>query len=427
MEMHHDFKHPDLLEVLNNKVSITEKIESIHTIVKQYHPFLDRIAIAIYDTQCDMVKIFAHSTIDGNPLANYQEKLADSKSLREIHEKRRPRVINNITPLQGDNQEHTQRLLAQGFISSYTVPMYQNEEFTGFIFFNSRRRDVFREENLAYLDMIARVLCLLVGMELNQVKTLQGALRTATCFTSHRDPETGAHLERMARFSRLIASEIGPHYGMNDEMIEAIFWFAPMHDVGKIAIPDHILLKPSKLTEEEFAIMKRHTTKGKEILDTMILNFNLSDFKFEAMLKNIAEFHHENIDGSGYPQGLKGENIPIEARIVAVADVFDALTSKRTYKEAWDNKQAFAELHKLSKWKLDPECVRVLSQNKEKVAAIQKAFQDTPLHHPEASETTRTTTNQEPLPTEKPHRQLVNPTLNSMHTDGYTRIKISYS
>ncbi len=380
MTINAEFNHADLLNELNKKASVTEKINSIHQAVRQSCDFIHRIGIALYDSKTEIIRTFAHATDIGNPLPHYEAKLAEAHSLRQIYLEGKPRVINDLSVFKGNGKEHSSRIDSHGYRASYTVPMYHNEQLTGFMFFNSRDMGVFKEDKLQYLDMVARLISLLVSVELNQVQTLQGALKTAICFSSHKDPETGAHLERMARYSRLIANEIAPLYGMNDEFVETIFWFAPMHDIGKIAIPDHILLKPGKFTSEEFEIMKTHTIKGREIIDSMLSHFNLSNSDFIPMLSNISEYHHENLDGSGYPHGLQGENIPIEARIIAVADVFDALASKRPYKDAWSNKDAFAELKALSAWKLDQRCVDILVNNSKKVEEIQRLFLDEQKH-----------------------------------------------
>ena len=370
-----DFQHRDLLNDLNRKASVSEKIAFLHRVVRQHCPFVHRIGVAVYDPDTDTLKTFAHSTEGTNPLPNYLCKLSEAKSLYQIHIDGRPRVINDMTLIKGQ-REHSRRLKAHGFRSSYTMPTYHNGKLTGFVFFNSREAWAFEEGSLSYLDMIARLVALLVGVELQQVQTLYGALRMATSFSGHKDPETGAHLERMARFSHLIAHQVASRYRLDDEFVEGIFWFAPMHDVGKIAIPDYILRKPGKLTVDEFEIMKTHATKGRAMITAMLGNFNLDRSGLADMIGNIAEYHHENVDGSGYPRGLRGDEIPVEARIVAVADVFDALTSKRCYKPAWSNQEAAEALQGMASWKLDAVCVSALCENLDKVEEIQALFQD---------------------------------------------------
>jgi len=174
----------------------------------------------------------------------------------------------------------------------------------------------------------------------------------------------------------LIARTLGASHGIDDEFADRIFQHAPLHDVGKIAIPDRILLKPGPLSVEEFAEMKTQTTRGREIVDTMLLNFNIKNAIDIDMIRNIVVHHHESIDGNGYPNGLTGNTIPLEARIVAVADVFDALTSERPYKQAWSNTQAFVELDRLSHFKLDPDCVVALLGLKDEIQVIQSSFTD---------------------------------------------------
>jgi HD-GYP domain-containing protein (c-di-GMP phosphodiesterase class II) len=352
------------------------KVEYLHRAVRQRYPNIDRIAVATYDGECDMLKTYVDSTVDGSPLRHYQVRLADVPSLFSLKEQKRSRVISDISTLQHGESYHSQQIRGHGFLASYTAPMFLEQRFLGFVFFNSRQKDAFNDKNLAYLEMVAHLLTMIIGAGVQQVETLRGALKTATYFSHHRDPETGEHLERMARFSRLIAQELAKERGYPDEFVEDIFWFAPLHDIGKIAIPDEILLKPGKLSETEFERMKLHTLKGREIIHNMLSNFSISNDSNVTMMSNIAMYHHENIDGSGYPEGLAGEAIPLEARIVAVADVFDALASKRPYKEAWSNEEAFAELQKLTAWKLDADCVEALYRNRDNVERIQATFRD---------------------------------------------------
>ena len=181
----------------------------------------------------------------------------------------------------------------------------------------------------------------------------------------YRDNETGMHVIRMSKFSERIAREIG----LDDKTCKLILYSSPMHDVGKIGIPDKILLKPGKLDAEEWAIMKTHSEIGAKILSG-------SNSELMQMGETIARFHHEHWDGSGYPQGLKGEDIPLEARIVTVCDVFDALTSDRPYKKAWSVEDAVEEMQKLRGTLFDPELIDVFMKLLPEMVVISKNFAD---------------------------------------------------
>lgn len=161
-----------------------------------------------------------------------------------------------------------------------------------------------------------------------------------------RDGDTGSHLDRVAIISRLIAEELG----FDRKQARVIFLATPLHDVGKLAVRDAILMKPGKLTPEEFAEMQMHTAFGSEILKD-------SASELIQTAQRIAASHHERWDGTGYPNRLKGTDIPIEARIVAVADVFDALCSQRPYKAAWPKERALQEIIDCSGKHFDPACV----------------------------------------------------------------------
>ncbi len=180
-----------------------------------------------------------------------------------------------------------------------------------------------------------------------------------------RDPETGAHIQRMAYYSQAIALGLG----LDDAVQKLILEAAPMHDVGKIGIPDYILLKPGKLTPEEFEVMKGHTRLGHELLKD-------SGSEILRAGAQIAISHHEKFDGSGYPRGLKGHDIPIFGRIVAVADVFDALTSERPYKKAWSLEDARHFLEEGRGKHFDPLCVEALLATWDVVLDIRERFQD---------------------------------------------------
>lgn len=180
-----------------------------------------------------------------------------------------------------------------------------------------------------------------------------------------RDPETGAHILRMAHYSELIARGMGLSVADQELLLEA----APLHDIGKVGIADNILLKPGRLDPEEFEIMKRHAMLGYEILKG-------SSSKVLQAGAEIARAHHEKFDGSGYPSGIKGKDIPLFSRIVAVADVFDALTSERPYKKAWTLERAASHIKAYSGSHFDPECVAVFFEHWDAVLDIRQRFQD---------------------------------------------------
>lgn len=179
--------------------------------------------------------------------------------------------------------------------------------------------------------------------------------------SEYRDEETGTHISRMSQYSRIIALAAGLPVTEAELLLQA----APMHDVGKIGIPDRILLKPGKLDAEEWEIMKTHTTIGAEIIGS-----HPSDLLTLAV--QVALTHHEKWDGTGYPYGLAGEKIPIHGRIVMLADVFDALTSDRPYKKAWSEATAIQEINDMSGHHFDPQLVLAFMKALPEILAVKK-------------------------------------------------------
>lgn len=179
----------------------------------------------------------------------------------------------------------------------------------------------------------------------------------------YRDNETGFHIIRMSKFSALI----GRSCGMRKEEAELLLHASPMHDIGKIGIPDRILLKPGKLDPDEWEVMKTHAAIGAEILSG-------HDSELMRMAREVALHHHEKWDGSGYPQGLAGEEIPLVGRVVAVADVFDALTSERPYKQAWPLQNALDHLRKLSGADFDPRVVSAFFEQLPQILNIRSQY-----------------------------------------------------
>ncbi len=362
-----------VLARLDERSSLSEKMEILHDVLRLRFDFLEHMSVAIYDPATDYLKTFLDSASRQPPISNYQAKLADTPGLSQIVQTGRPRIIDDMQALAG-TQIHTRRIIQAGFRSSYTMPMFADGSFYGFVFFNASQPGCFTPDVVAQLDPFGRLLALMAVCEVQSIRKLTAATRTLRHVTSRRDCETGAHLERMSRYSRLIGQELAQEFGLTDEYIEHVYLFAPMHDIGKIAIPDHILLKAGPLTEEEWATMRSHPKQGLEMVNFMVEEFDLDRLTHVDMLRNIVYCHHEWVDGSGYPRALRGDDIPLEARIVTTADIFDALTSRRPYKEAWSNDAAFEELHALAGHRLDARCVDALSKHVDMIEALQAQF-----------------------------------------------------
>lgn len=214
---------------------------------------------------------------------------------------------------------------------------------------------------------------------MEQIRQTQGVAMVGLAkLAEYRDPETGLHLERMRLVCRMIAEELSllPEYSsyITDEYIEGIYHSSPLHDIGKVGIPDAILLKPGRLTPQEFEIMKQHSKIGGDALAAA--DQQLKGESFLTMGKEIAYHHHEKWNGSGYPDGLRGNEIPLSARIVAIVDVYDALTSKRVYKEAIPHDKARAIIIEGSARHFAEDVVRAFLKREAEIMKIREQFQD---------------------------------------------------
>lgn len=211
-------------------------------------------------------------------------------------------------------------------------------------------------------------------IELTQAVTIESLATLA----EYRDPETGGHIRRTMNYVRLMAEHLRslPKYKefLTERNITLLYQSAPLHDIGKVGVPDHILLKPGKLTDDEFTEMKRHPVYGRDTILKSTKTLGSTSFLQFAM--EIAHTHHEKWDGSGYPQGLKGEDIPLSGRLMAIADVYDALISKRVYKPPFPHSKAVAIIQKDRATHFDPELVDVFMELNEDFRQIAIKYAD---------------------------------------------------
>ncbi len=239
------------------------------------------------------------------------------------------------------SQQTIHRALAAGATDFLTKPVDPTEVFLR-ISNLLHTRDLYLQVASQNAQLETRVAARTMQLARARLELLERLARA----TEYRDDDTGEHAKRVGVNAALVWSELGLPTDDTSTILEA----APLHDIGKVGVPDNILLKPGRLTPEEFEVVKTHTTIGAHILRG-------SDFPVLQMSERIARWHHENWDGSGYPDGFSAKNIPIEARIVKVCDVFDALVNERPYKRAWSVEAALEELRNSSGRSADPEVV----------------------------------------------------------------------
>ncbi|MDR9499516.1 MAG: response regulator [Hydrogenovibrio sp.] len=274
-----------------------------------------------------------------------------------LEPKQRPPVI--MLTAQADEDSRVQAL--EGGASDYITKPFNRIELlkrVGIHLENYHAKRLLRAEN-QQLDQTVRER----NEQLEKAK-LEMIYRLGRA-SEERDNETGNHVKRVSLISELVAEALG----QDEEFCQLIKVASPMHDVGKIGVSDTILLKPGKLTDEEFSLMQDHVKIGAKILAD-------GDSPLLQMAYQIALTHHEKFNGKGYPHGTKGENIPLCGRIVAIADVFDALTSKRPYKEAWPTEKAVALIEREKGEHFDPQVVQAFLNVLPKVQSIASQYQD---------------------------------------------------
>ncbi len=214
------------------------------------------------------------------------------------------------------------------------------------------------------------------GERVLSLETRDVAIFAMAKLAESRDPETGAHLERVQGYTRVLAQQLAALEKYKDivdaEYIRLMHLTSPLHDIGKVGVPDSVLLKPDRLTDFEFTIMKTHAAIGAETLDAALAKF--PNTKFLQMARDIAATHHERWDGSGYPNGLVGPAIPLSGRIMALADVYDALTSKRVYKNAFTHEIARSMILKDAGTHFDPDIVAAFVRSEQQFIDIRAQY-----------------------------------------------------
>jgi len=368
-KMQHDKQGPVKFSSLHSQLA------KLHERIHEKIPQIVRISFAIYDAATDHLKTYADSTPKGEILVHYEYPLSQITSLKECAENKVDRYINNLYDTLETDHKHNDWLKSQDFYSSLASPTYYHGSFIGFVFINAAEGYVLDEQKSdilrPYLTLIKEVVIKEYQLIDVILKSTESILKKNPQYFKHAKD----HQERMYYFSKVIAQGITDIYHLDDEQIGYITLFSRLHDIGKLSLPNDLLSKPGALATIERKQVMGHIEEGVAIIDQILSDTDSAHHACIATLKDMLAYHHEFLDGSGYPFGLKHHDIPVSARIITVANVFDALTSHRPYKQARSVPFALLEMEKMvAAGKLDPHCVNALRYNQDYLKEVIKKY-----------------------------------------------------
>ena len=369
-----------LYETLNRGCTPSDILDRLYKEFREDIPF-ERVSIVLTNNEG---QIYLNELRHKKASNMLQGRLVDAEdtSLSEVFRRQEPRIINDYQDYfaQKPSSELTAMLLEEGIRSSMAYPLVVNGIGIGALIFASSTPNAYNGDLLAKARILANILAVAVEKTILVDDLILASITGLAKLVEAKDSETGLHLQRIQNYSKIIAEQLSTtskyQRVIDEQFIEDIYKFSQLHDIGKVGIADGILLKRAKLTEEEFAVMKRHTVIGAEVLKKSSNNLLRRGRHFFDMAIQIALGHHEKYDGTGYPYGLAGEAIPLSARIVSLADVFDALTSKRVYKQPIDIDVSFKMVADESGSHFDPDIVQAMLDRRLDIIEICELYKE---------------------------------------------------
>lgn len=372
----------DLIENMNHDVSFEGILNYIYSTFSEFIPY-NHIGIALLKDEGKVLE--ASYGISDTSIQYLPKKLVgiraevSATSLDNIVKYGTPRIINDLESYaKNKDADYNKILLEAGINSSITLPLKVNNKPIGIIFFSNVIKNIYNESHIDFLRTLSNSIAISLNKNIFIDEMLYSTLLALTKMAEARDEDTGDHLDRMTAYSVKITKFLIKDYIYCDEItvpfLKGIERFSPMHDIGKVGVKDGILLKSGKLTSYEFEEMKKHVSYGTEVLKTAEGNITKQKYSMFKMGIDIVEGHHEKWNGTGYPFGKSGKEIPLCARIVAVADVFDALSSKRSYKEAFSFDKSFNYILAEKGKHFDPLIIDSISRHKDKFYELYLSF-----------------------------------------------------
>ncbi len=372
------FDYSQLNRVAAQDKDIIAIVDDLFRLAREHYPILSRLSVVLC-SENRASNYFVSDTLCQEAEHRYvEQELKPESALSRMAESLDTRIIHDLTSIKPTKQ--ISHLLQLGHQSSYTTPIHYQESNLGFVFINASSTDFFASDyiqcDIAY---ISQLISSLFVQLFERQRHFQSSLAIALNMGHARDPETKEHLIRMGKYSEQLARMMSQSNNeITHQFIHRIRLYAPFHDIGKYRIPDNVLFSTGRFSAEERAIMNNHTLYGEEMInDVVSLSHHCSMCSDEIQfIKNIVRHHHERFDGSGLPDRLSHTAIPLEARIVTLADVFDALMSKRAYKHAWSLEEVMEYIETHNGSMFDPECVEALKQNLDGFMAIREQYND---------------------------------------------------
>lgn len=374
----------EIKEIISGEYILDEIVNKLLLMVEN-EMNTDRIGVAFVDYDKSLI-VAEHGAFNyGKVLLGpgFYTKFKDTR-LSTLLDTKKSVITNSINNDLDKNPKSRslQLLKKEGIKSNMIIPLVVNEVVFGFLFFSSTNENNYNENDLKLGSKIAEEISSILNTSYLTKKMFITMISSFSALVEKKDTETGNHIIRMREYSRIITKKLLNHdidsYKVNEKFLNEIIYYSSAHDIGKVGIPDNILKKPGKLNEEEIKIMQTHTVIGADILIKVNDDLKIFNRDFFNVAIEIAMYHHEKWDGSGYPKGLKEEEIPLSARIIAIADVFDALTSKRVYKPGFSLEKSLAIINDGKGSHFDPVLVDIFNDSIHEVKSIynNKKLQD---------------------------------------------------